>query len=131
MDFLVENGDGGFRGIPMNAVFADNTGDIGYIMLAGIPNRKDKTPNLGNRVFDGETSAYDWDGLTPVSQLPMIVNPKKGYFATANNRPVSDHSDNDIGANSMSTGRAQRIDEMIKDMIKKNHKITVEDMLAI
>jgi hypothetical protein len=44
---------------------------------------------------------------------------------------MSDHSSDDIGATSMSTGRAQRIDEMISGFIKSGHKITIEDMRAI
>ena len=46
----------GYRGIPMNFVVADNAGDIGYMMLAAYPNRKDKTPFIGNRVLNGETT---------------------------------------------------------------------------
>ena len=41
---------------------------------------------------------------------------------------MPDHTSDDIGATSMSTGRSQRIDEMIRDFISTNHKITVEDM---
>jgi hypothetical protein len=44
---------------------------------------------------------------------------------------MTDHSSDDIGATHMSTGRAQRIDEMISGFIKEGHKITVEDMKSI
>jgi acyl-homoserine lactone acylase PvdQ len=54
----------------MNLVLADNQGDIGYVMLAPFPNRKDKTPYVGNRVLDGTTSAYDWEGLLSINKLP-------------------------------------------------------------
>ena len=101
----------------MNLVMADNGGDIGYMMLASIPNRKDKTPYIGNRVLDGTTTAYDWDGLVPVRDLPRGLNPKKGYFSTANNRAVPENSQYDIGGNAPSTGRAQRIDEILSQMI--------------
>jgi len=63
-------GDSGYHSVPMNLVMADNSGDIGYIMLANFPNRKDKTPFIGNRVLDGTTSAYDWEGLLPISKMP-------------------------------------------------------------
>ena len=59
-------GGNGYRSVPMNLVMADNSGDIGYIMLVSFPNRKDKTPFIGNRVLDGTTSAFDWEGLVPV-----------------------------------------------------------------
>jgi len=41
---------------------------------------------------------------------------------------MPDHTNDDIGATSMSTGRSQRIDEMIRGYISEGHKITVEDM---
>lgn len=44
---------------------------------------------------------------------------------------MPDHTIDDIGATSMSTGRAQRIDEIIRGFISQNHKITVEDMQSI
>lgn len=128
MDRLIARGKNGFRSAPMSLVMADDGGDIGYMMLASIPNRKDKTPHIGNRVLDGTTTAYDWDGLVPVSDLPRGFNPKKGYFSTANNRVVPENSIYDIGGNSPSTGRAQRIDQIISEMINTGHKITVQDM---
>lgn len=60
MDKVNANGDNGYRSINMNLVVADNSGDIGYMMLVPFPNRKDKTPFIGNRVLDGTTSAHDW-----------------------------------------------------------------------
>jgi hypothetical protein len=63
MDDVLENCKDGYKGLPMNLVMADNTGDIGYMMLVPFPNRRDKTPFIGNRVLNGETTAYDWDGL--------------------------------------------------------------------
>jgi hypothetical protein len=44
---------------------------------------------------------------------------------------MPDHTNDDIGATSMSTGRSQRIDEMIRDFIRDDHKITVKDMQSI
>jgi len=124
----IEAMESGYKGIPMNMVFADNSGDIGYVMLVAVPDRKNKTPYIGNRVLNGETTDNDWDGYLPATALPRTINPDKGYVVTANNRHMPDHSSNDIGATSMSTGRAIRIDEMIRGHISSGHKITVEDM---
>jgi len=41
---------------------ADDSGNIGYRMITTFPERKDKTPFIGNRVLDGTTSAHDWTG---------------------------------------------------------------------
>jgi penicillin G amidase len=70
---------------------ADDSGDIGYILLLSFPNRKDKTPFIGNRVLNGETTAYDWDGLVPGRKLPHSLNPEKGFIVTANNRQMPDN----------------------------------------
>ena len=83
-------------------------------MLVPFPKRKDQTPCIGNRVLDGTKSAYDWEGLIPVKELPQSFNPDKGYIATANNRQMPDNSKTDVGATHFSTGRSMRIDEMIR-----------------
>ncbi len=66
METVQKNGENGYHSIPMNLVLADNNGDIGYMMLVPFPNRKDKTPYIGNRVLNGETTDFDWDGLVAV-----------------------------------------------------------------
>ena len=130
LDYVVSL-ENGYKGIPMNLVMADQSGDIGYVMVAPVPSRKNKTPYIGNRVLDGETTDYDWDGYVSGSELPRSYNPEKGYVVTANNRQMPDNASNDIGATCMSTGRAQRIDEMIRTWINEGHKISVEDMISI
>lgn len=107
----------GYRGLPSNFVLADENGDIGYIMLMSFPNRRDKTPYIGNRVLNGEVSDYDWDGLVPGRRLPQTFNPERGYVVTANNRQMPDNLIDDIGATSITTPRAVRIEEMIRNFI--------------
>ena len=44
----------GYNGLAANFIFADYTnGDIGYMVTAAVPVRKDKTPYIGSRVLDG------------------------------------------------------------------------------
>jgi len=78
----------GFNGFTANLIMADTTGDIGYVVMAPVPVRKDKTPYIGSRVLDGTSSAYDWeaDRTAPLLELPRSLNPSKGYIVTANNR---------------------------------------------
>ena len=79
---------GGYRGVTVNVIMADNSGNIGYQLLAPVPVRKDTTPFLGLRVLNGRTTAYDWEedgGKTvPLSALPRALNPSKGYLQSAN-----------------------------------------------
>ena len=64
--------------------------------------------------MDGTTTHHDWLGLTPITEMPRVINPKKGYIVSANNRVVPDNSKSDIGATITSTARSQRITELIK-----------------
>jgi penicillin amidase len=108
-----------YHTVPQNLVFAFDNGDIGYILAANYPNRKNKTPYSGCRVLDGTNSDNDWDGYLPAKSMPRVINPKKGYIVTANNRVVPENSELDIGATITSTVRAQRITELIQSGIDK------------
>lgn len=67
---------------------ADRDGNIGYSLVTAYPVRGDhEYPYMGCRVLDGTQSKYDWseEGV-PLTDLPFSLNPKKGYFVSANNR---------------------------------------------
>ena len=96
-----------------------------------MPKRKNKTPFSGCRVLDGSTSDNDWDGYHSSSDLPRVMNPKKGFIVTANNRIVPEHAKLDIGATLTSTVRAQRITELLQLAIDKGHKLDQNDILSI
>ena len=76
-------------------------------------------------MLDGTTSENDWDGLVPFEQLPWVINPKRGYISTANNRVVPDNVFNDAGATTMSTNRAFRIDEILSKGVAAGKKFDV------
>ena len=63
--------------------------------------------------------------------LPRVINPKKGFIVTANNRQMPDNVNIDVGATITSTIRAQRITELIQKGIDANHKFDYNDMLTI
>lgn len=97
-----------------------------------MPRRKDLTPYLGCRVLDGRKSDFDWESeLIPLRDLPRSINPKKGFLSNANNRQAPDNASQDFGATHMSTGRAVRIDERIREGIAAGHKFTADDMISI
>ena len=130
---LDELGKDGFIGFNTNIIMADNSGNIGYYMMAPVPVRKDKTPYIGCRVLDGTKSDYDWEPnrLTPVTELPRSLNPKKGFLVSANNRQTPDTVKYDHGAQIVPTARAFRITEMIQEGIADGKKFTNEDMSRI
>jgi penicillin amidase len=64
-----------------NMVWADRTGNIGYQAVAITPLR----PNWSGLVPVPGDGRYEWNGYLPITALPHVANPEKGYFATANN----------------------------------------------
>ena len=64
-----------------NMVWADRKGNIGYQAVAITPLR----PNWSGLVPVPGDGRYEWNGFLPINALPHVVNPDKGYFATANN----------------------------------------------
>ncbi len=75
----------GVAGPAQNAVYADVDGNIGYIVAARIPIRKNGT---GAVPVPGDTDEYDWTGYIPFDDLPQVFNPPGGIIATANARVV-------------------------------------------
>jgi len=110
---------------PINLVLADNSGNIAYAMLSSAPVRKNDYPYLGTKILDGQTTEHDWEGLIDIKLLPFHMNPKKGYFMTANQKIVPDNSRFDVGAAMTSTSRALRLEELIEAKIKSGKKFDV------
>ena len=127
----IEANNSVYTSVPQNFIAAFDNGDIGYILMATHPKRKNHTPFLGCMVLDGTTSDHDWEGFHANTDLPRVKNPKKGYIITANNRPVPENALYDIGATSTSTVRAQRINELIKSGVDRGHKFEHKDMITI
>lgn len=91
--------ENGYRGMAVNLIMADNSGNLAYQLAVPMFRRKDETPYLGCRVLDGTTSKFDWtETLVPLTELPRSINPKKGYIANANNRQAPDNASKDYGA---------------------------------
>ena len=72
-----------------NMVWADRAGNIGYQAVGVSPIR----PNHSGLVPVPGDGRYEWDGFLPITALPSVVNPPKGYFGTANNYTLLDVPD--------------------------------------
>jgi len=103
-----------YGSIPQNCLVAFESGDIAYILAHNSPIRKHSRPYTGCRVLDGTTTDDDWVGFVKPRDLPRVINPKKGYIVTANNRQMPENVISDVGATISSTIRAQRITELIE-----------------
>jgi penicillin amidase len=95
---------------PLNLLWADREGNIGYQLAGRIPLRKGGTPDLPKPGWTGE---FEWEGTIPYEELPRVVNPPQGYLVTANNRITGDDYPHHITSEWMTGYRAQRIEEML------------------
>jgi penicillin G amidase len=73
-------------GPSQNLIFADIDGNIGYQTPGLIPIRAEG--HSGLLPVDGTTDQYDWLGYIPFEDLPRVLNPERGYIATANQAVV-------------------------------------------
>jgi penicillin G amidase len=64
----------------LNFVYASTAGDIGWIAEGMAPVR----PNWDGLLPVPGDGRYEWKGFLPEEELPSDYNPKKGWFATAN-----------------------------------------------
>ncbi len=107
-----------------NFLYADASGNIGYMAPGKIPVRKPghsgKYPVPGN----GE---WDWQGFVPLEWLPQTYNPPEGYIVTANNRSTPAGWPYELGHEWAVGFRAKRIEELLTS----RKKLSPEDFMRI
>jgi penicillin amidase len=69
-----------------NMIWGDVTKNIGYQAVGISPIR----PNWSGVVPVPGDGRYEWDGYLPITALPRVTNPEKGFWGTANNFMVPD-----------------------------------------
>ena len=107
-----------------NLLFADVNGDMGYLCRGRIPIRSRVN---GWLPVPGWTGEHEWEGDIPFEELPVSINPKEGYIATANNRPVGDDYPYYIAIDFTPEFRVKRVTEGLKSL---DHP-TAEDMAQV
>jgi penicillin amidase len=70
-----------------NMIYADTSGNIGYVVPGNIPIR---SKGDGTIPVPGWSDEYSWTGFIPYDELPWVLNPESGYIVTANNAVISD-----------------------------------------
>lgn len=93
-----------------NFVYADNSGNIGYICAAKLPIRNSSAPTL---VYNGSTSTVDWRGFVPYEMMPKLYNPPENFIATANNKTIRNFPYH-ISNLWEPTSRIERITQLLK-----------------
>lgn len=116
-----------------NFIYADNEGNIGYIMPGKIPVRKvghtGRFPVAGNGQWDYIPTKENPTGdFIPFDKLPQVYNPSKGYVVSANFRIPPLGYEYVIAFDHATPYRAARIVQLVEQNAY-NH--TVETMKAI
>ncbi|WP_052293640.1 penicillin acylase family protein [Azospirillum sp. B510] len=93
-----------------NIVYADGTGEIGFISAGRVPIRR---KGDGRVPAPGWTGEYDWTGFLPYYALPQAVNPPSGQFVNANNAVVGRDYPYRLATEWPDPSRAKRIVEML------------------
>jgi penicillin amidase len=104
-------------------VYADVEGHIGFQTTGRIPIRN--TWERGYR--PGWDPAHQWDGLVPFDGLPRLVDPPRGWIATANARPAPDDFPYPLSGTWSDDNRSVRI----RQMIEGRDRMTREDIGAM
>ncbi len=68
-----------------NFVFASKSGDIAIKQQGSFVARWDRQ---GDFIMPGQDSSYDWQGMIPNDENPMIKNPARGFVSSANQKSV-------------------------------------------
>jgi penicillin amidase len=111
---------------PLNLVYADTKGNIGWVASGRAPKRKN-WDGLMPVPGDGH---YEWSGFHGNDVLPSLFNPAQGFFATANemNLPTGyPNEQNKIGFEWVDRSRIDRINEMLR----ANSGESLADSMAI
>ncbi len=111
---------------PLNLVYADTRGNIGWAASGRTPVRKN-WDGLMPVPGDGR---YEWTGFHGNDVLPSSFNPAEGFFATANemNLPAGyPNEKNRIGFEWTDRSRIDRINELLR----ANARMSLADSMAI
>ncbi|MEJ5961163.1 penicillin acylase family protein [Pedobacter immunditicola] len=94
-----------------NMIWADKKGNIGWQVVGITPIRK----NFSGMVPIPGDGRYEWDGYLDIKKRPHLLNPKKGFFATANQHVTPDNYQhwNTIGYTWADPFRGNRINEVL------------------
>lgn len=113
-----------FHAPAQNFVFAGKDGTIAYKANGRIPIRKTGDAQLP---VPGDSSEYGWTGYVPYDELPKVINPEKGFIATANNQVIGDSYPYHITDLWAQAYRYERISEVLS----ARDDFTKEDMMAL
>jgi penicillin amidase len=108
-----------------NFVVATKTGDIAIKQQGDFVARWDRQ---GDFIMPGEDSSYDWQGIIPFEENPMILNPERGFVSSANQKSTDASYPYYLGtASSFPLYRGISVNQQLSGKTQ----ITAQDMQAL
>ncbi len=107
-----------------NHVFADTSGNIGYLLSGRLPRRRGGPAHVP---VPGWTGEHEWEGWVPFEEMPRSVNPPSHFVNTSNNLIVRPDYPHYVSAGPFASDRAQRIASLLRS--RAPH--TIEGFAAI
>ncbi|PAV30920.1 penicillin acylase family protein [Virgibacillus profundi] len=108
-----------------NFVFASTDGTIAYKANGNIPIYENGDDAL--LPLPGWEADHEWNGFIPFDELPRVVNPDKGFIATANNKIAGDDYPYHISNVWAQPYRYERIAEVLES----SNDLTAETMMDL
>lgn len=108
----------------LNVVYADDQGNIAIHPCGSLPLRM---RGQGRIPMDGASGQNDWTEMIPRDRLPLAVNPKEHFVASANGRPAPLDYPHYLGWMWDCNYRIRRIN----DLLSRAGGLTVDSMRAI
>ena len=105
---------------PLNLLYADIAGNIGYYMSGKVPLRRGYD---GRLPAQGWSADQGWDGYIPHEEMPHSLNPTQGYIVTCNHRVVDDSYPHHLGSLWVNGYRAQRL----VSLIERHPQLSLDD----
>jgi penicillin amidase len=98
--------------LPLNLVYADETGRTAWQLFGQAPRRK---KGWGTLPLPGWDGVAGWeDTHVPFEAMPHLENPQQGFVATANNRPLPEGSGPFLGVDWLDGYRVAAANEALR-----------------
>ncbi len=111
---------------PLNLVYADTAGDIGWAASGLTPRR----PNWDGLLPVPGDGRYEWQGFLKGDDLPVSLNPAKGWLGTANEMNLPRDYPAEARKVSFEWSDRSRIDR-INQVLSANTRVSIADSVAL
>jgi len=112
---------------PLNLLFANRAGDIGWAPSGFVPVR-----TRGDGLLPVPAGkAHQWRGLLDPTLMPTSFNPAKGWIATANEMNLPAGYPHALGFEWVDRSRITRINEVITAAAESGRKFSIADAMAL